>query len=88
MSRYKPAQRVRCHRESRATDSQCKSHLQVIARSERLIQCVYGISVAGAGADQMKRSVELDVRDRLHLVSNVDLRDGLGSLIFQSSKLF
>src|ERR1700733_931023 len=54
------------------------------ARRQGLFESIDGINIAGCRADQAELPIELEVRDRLLLVGNVNLRDLLAGLVLQS----
>ena len=53
------------------------------AGRQRLVERVDGVEVARRRAHQVERPVELDIRDRLLLIGDVDLRDRLLGLVLQ-----
>src|SRR5487761_1372745 len=62
-------------------DRECEG--EDFAGRERLVERIDGIEIARRAAHQVERAVELDVRDRLLLIRDVDLRDGLRRLVLQ-----
>ena len=54
------------------------------AGRQGLVESVDRVHVARRGADQVERAVELEIRDRLFLIGDVDLGDRLAGLVLQS----